>query len=42
MTHLGVELTRPKGESVEWFELFISRLRKCRIALLDFDKGLAR
>ncbi len=42
MTHLDVELKRLKDESVELFELVISQLRKGRIALLDFDKDLAR
>jgi phosphate transport system protein len=42
MTHLDVELKRLKEESVELFDLVISQLRKGRIALLEFDKDLAR
>lgn len=42
MTHLDVELKRLKEESIDLFDLVISQLRKGRIALLDFDKDLAR
>jgi len=42
MTHLDVELKRLKTEAIEMFELVISQLRKANIALIDFDKDLAR
>lgn len=42
MTHLDVELKRLKNEAIEMFELVISQLRKANIALVDFDKDLAR
>ncbi|MFM2206779.1 MAG: hypothetical protein RL213_754 [Bacteroidota bacterium] len=42
MSHLDVELKRLKSEAVDMFDLVISQLRKANIALVDFDKDLAR
>jgi phosphate transport system protein len=42
MTHLDVELKRLKEEAFDMFEMVISQLRKANIALVNFDKDLAR
>src|SRR5678809_186734 len=42
MTHLDIEIKRLREETVEMFVLVISQMQKSRIALLEFDKALAR
>src|SRR5688572_29125350 len=42
MTHLEEELTALKSEITEMWRMVISQLQKTKIALLEFDKDIAR
>jgi phosphate transport system protein len=42
MTHLDEELTFLKSEIIEMWQMVISQLQKTRLAMLEFDKDLAR
>src|SRR5688572_25424431 len=42
MTHLEEELTALKSEITEMWRMVISQLQKTQVALIDFDKDIAR
>lgn len=42
MSHLDTELHLLKVDTIEMFSLVISQLKKCKEALVNFDKDLAR